>query len=34
MAMVRSAIDRQKIPLPLAPAENEITHLERVLRAE
>jgi predicted dehydrogenase len=34
MAFCRSAIARQKITLPLAPAENEITHLQRVLSAD
>ena len=34
MGMCRSAIERRKIALPLAPGENEIVRLERVQRAE
>jgi len=33
MAMCRSAIERRKIALPLAPGENEIERLQRVLSA-
>jgi hypothetical protein len=32
--MCRSAIERRKITLPLAPGENEIERLHRVLSAE
>ena len=34
MAICRSAIERRKITLPLAPGENEIVRLAAVLSAE